>query len=371
MPVIKTVEPARVFPRRRKPLPVAPAAPAPAFDAMSIGARQRNAARQAAVAAPASFDAMSVGARRRNAARQMDGAAPPAPAVAPASFQPASVEARKRNAARGLNAATQAATEDAILHTPQTQDVGQIIGNLTDPNSMLMRQSETEGYKLANRRGLINSTIAVGAAQNEAYKAALPLAQAQLTANTATNSDIRGIAATAAENRKERSFTGGENALERASRESENSKDRASREVISRLDRKSQLAIASMNLDAADRSNLTSALSGWLSNYEQQVADINSNKLLKPEARTAALADLKTRRDAVVKFWSDIYDVDISWPGASDLPAPAGGGPAGGGAPTNPRLNVSPDSPNRGPDGLTNLERLRRDNRRRAARRAA
>ena len=40
----------------------------------------------------------------------------------------------------------------------------------------MMRQARTDGLKQANRRGLMNSSIGIGAAQSEAIKAATPIA---------------------------------------------------------------------------------------------------------------------------------------------------------------------------------------------------
>jgi hypothetical protein len=48
---------------------------------------------------------------------------------------------------------------------------------LMSSDNPLMRQAQTAGLQQANRRGLLNSSIAVGAAQAEAYRTALPIAQ--------------------------------------------------------------------------------------------------------------------------------------------------------------------------------------------------
>lgn len=53
---------------------------------------------------------------------------------------------------------------------------GQLAGILKDPNSPLNIQSQTYGLQSANKRGLLNSSIAVSAAQDAMYKNSLPIA---------------------------------------------------------------------------------------------------------------------------------------------------------------------------------------------------
>ncbi len=57
------------------------------------------------------------------------------------------------------------------------QTVAEQIRQITGSGSPLMQQAETQGLAAANRRGLANSSIAVGAAQDALYKTALPIAQ--------------------------------------------------------------------------------------------------------------------------------------------------------------------------------------------------
>ncbi|MAX33840.1 MAG: hypothetical protein CME72_12335 [Halomonadaceae bacterium] len=57
---------------------------------------------------------------------------------------------------------------------------GTVQGQLTDmlgSNSALMKQSETYGKQQANKRGLLNSSMGVGASQNAMIQNATPIAQ--------------------------------------------------------------------------------------------------------------------------------------------------------------------------------------------------
>lgn len=74
------------------------------------------------------------------------------------------------------------------VNRPTDTVQGQIAG-IIDPNSPLMQQAERRAREQANSRGLINSSIAVGAGQEALYNAALPIAQQD--ANTYTNTRLQ------------------------------------------------------------------------------------------------------------------------------------------------------------------------------------
>jgi hypothetical protein len=79
---------------------------------------------------------------------------------------------------------TQAAnTTDWAVDKPQTVS-GQVEG-LIAKESPLMQQAETRSLQKMNERGLVNSSMAVGAGQSALYDAALPIAQQD--ANTYAN----------------------------------------------------------------------------------------------------------------------------------------------------------------------------------------
>lgn len=93
--------------------------------------------------------------------------------LAPASFNPTATPPM---------AATQ------INVTPEQTVQGQIKG-IIDQNSPLMQQAETRSTQQMNGRGLINSSMAVGAGQAALYDAALPIASADASTYARTASD--------------------------------------------------------------------------------------------------------------------------------------------------------------------------------------
>lgn len=60
--------------------------------------------------------------------------------------------------------------------SPEDDSTANRIAAITSGNSSLMQQARTSGLQAANRRGLGNSSMAVGAAQNEVIRAAAPIA---------------------------------------------------------------------------------------------------------------------------------------------------------------------------------------------------
>lgn len=76
------------------------------------------------------------------------------------------------------------AYDESGMWKPEDDSVETRLTGLMSQNSPLMKQAKTAGMQTAASRGLLNSSIAVGAAQGEAYKVATPIAQ-QDSAQTA------------------------------------------------------------------------------------------------------------------------------------------------------------------------------------------
>lgn len=86
----------------------------------------------------------------------------PTPAPTPAPFSPS--------------------TATVAAFDPATQTVQGQIKGIIDANSPLMQQAETRSLQQSNSRGLINSSMAVGAGQAALYDAAMPIAASDASA---------------------------------------------------------------------------------------------------------------------------------------------------------------------------------------------
>jgi hypothetical protein len=80
---------------------------------------------------------------------------------------------------------------------PAVQDTGVAsrIAALTSEDSPLMKQARTAGLQQANARGVLNSSIAAGASENEAIRAAAPIAQQEATQAQQSNTQRYDLSA--------------------------------------------------------------------------------------------------------------------------------------------------------------------------------
>ncbi len=256
--------------------------------------------------------------------------APPTPAVAPPSNTP------------------------MVSRDPGAQGptISQRIADIVGRGGPLMQMAETQGARLAQRRGLGSSSIAIGAAQNEVFRAAAPIATAegqiastemlQREANrlqeimqtrqlTATEQlQLRDIQNQQYQQGRDITSREGLQGRDIASQQLMQSRDLGSRAGLAQaqreldrhlasLDRETQVRITGMNLDAADRGQVSSLMANYQNTYEQQLAAINDNRYLSGTARAQQIADLRSRRATYLDAISDFYDVDIGWD-STELP---------------------------------------------------
>ena len=100
----------------------------------------------------------------------------------------------------GMSMPTMAAMPaPAAPAVPQYDDsAASQLAKITTSDSPLMKQAASAGLATANRRGLLNSSVAVGASQAETIKAATPIAQADAAVNAQKNLQATANSAAAA-----------------------------------------------------------------------------------------------------------------------------------------------------------------------------
>lgn len=86
------------------------------------------------------------------------------------------------------------ATSSAATWKPEN-DIGARVADLTSQDSAMMRQARTSGMQQANKRGLMNSSMGIGAAQGAAIAAATPIASQESQEATQTRLGLAQIAA--------------------------------------------------------------------------------------------------------------------------------------------------------------------------------
>lgn len=111
-------------------------------------------------------------------------------------------------AAQATTGVAPVAAVDTGQDLPALQDAGVAsrVAALTSEDSPLIKQARTSGLQAANARGVLNSSIGIGAAENEAYRAALPIAQQEAAQAQQTNTQRYDLSAQMARLRAQAGF---------------------------------------------------------------------------------------------------------------------------------------------------------------------
>jgi hypothetical protein len=211
----------------------------------------------------------------------------------------------------GLMTATQAAPVPAQPAMKPTS-VNDALGEFTSRDSPLMQKAQTEGMKLANRRGLLNSSIAAGQATDAALNYAVPLAQQQAAI------------------RSTESLAGQDRALQERLQQKDINYQTSERA----LDRNLQQTLAQWNLDSSDRNAAAQFLYNMETLYNSTVNNIQANTNLSAKDRETQLTSAKNLRDRQLDFVQQMYDVALDWGQARPTTPTTGTGGTGTGTGT-------------------------------------
>lgn len=157
----------------------------------------------------------------------------------------------------------------ALSQIPEAKSTAQLLNDYTSQDSQLMRLSATQGLQAANRRGLLNSSMAVGAAQDSMVKNAVPIASqdAQLQA------DARQKA----------------------------------------LDRATSLTTKDMELKESARTAASNMLVNMEQIYANQFNSIMANDKLSKGTREEMIASARRLRSQQRDFVQQMYDIDLTY----------------------------------------------------------
>ena len=182
---------------------------------------------------------------------------------------------------------------------PEDDTVSTRLTGLLKTDQPLMQQARTTGLQQANKRGLLNSTMAVGAAENEAIKAALPIAIQESGQVAQRNLSAQGFAQTGQ--------------LQTA--------NLASQERVAAADIEARNFIARMNVASHDRELAASAVSAASAQYGTLYAQIEGNQNIPAERRAADLLHILALRDTAFNLIQQLYSVSLDWGQTAAAPA--------------------------------------------------
>lgn len=206
----------------------------------------------------------------------------------------------------GFNAAMPSTVKSPMTAVPsysrRDDSVVNALTRITSKDSPLMRQAETSGLQSANRRGLLNSTMAVKAASDAAYAAAVPIASqegAQASSENLANLDaqtriaLQGMTIDAAD-RQQQNEIGYQTSMKE-------------------LDRSLQEKLAKWNLNSSQQATAAQSVLASQELYNNRINNIMANTNLSAEDRTAYLASAKNFFDIQMDLIQQMFDVSLNW----------------------------------------------------------
>lgn len=231
----------------------------------------------------------------------------------------------------GVTAAT---TTPTNWNVTANQTVAGQLPSILDPNSQLMAQAAAQGNKASNARGLLNSSIGVGAAQDSMLKVALPIAQQDATTNansaqynaTAANSSDQFNAN--ASNTANQFTAAATNTASLANLDSQTkamlqSMQSSTSLATAKLSSETQLQLA--NLDAATKTSLANtensnkqllqtnvSAANLFSQYLTDIANISSSTTMDQSAKDQAAANQLNIMNSSLAAIGAISGLDLS-----------------------------------------------------------
>lgn len=229
--------------------------------------------------------------------------------------------------------------------TAQTNPAN-IAADIMSKDSRLMQAAETRGLQSANRRGLVNSSMAVGASQDAVLDQVVPLASQEAQQRFQDNSDQRNFGFESLLSRQDYEQTGGlaadqfayERDLERmridAARDASaldrdfeltfQDREIGSRFELAEMDADIRRELMTMESDMRDRilraeqalesKNIsTEAYLTARNQHDQRINNIMNNPDLSAEDRVEAIQAENDKLYADVQLIEDMYSIDLSW----------------------------------------------------------
>lgn len=174
---------------------------------------------------------------------------------------------------------------------PEDDSVSTRVTGLLKADSPYLKQARTDAAKTANRRGLLNSSIAAGAGTDAAIRSSLPIASQEAQQIADKNLSAQGF---------------NQNTALQA-------QDIASREKI-----------ATQNIASSEREKSISAIAALENSYTEAFRTIAQNPDLNSEARNQYLDHLGAQRDANFNLVEQVYGIDLEWPSTAAVWPPGG-----------------------------------------------
>ncbi len=225
------------------------------------------------------------------------------------------------NQASTAQASTAAAAAPSV---PADSSVQTQLDRVLDTGGPLLTRARTRAAQTANRRGLLNSAMAVQAGEAAVLDVALPIASQ--TAQQLHQSGLSAEQIEATERLQEREL-GSRSELQAAdigsretiareaitSEETRAAAELASRQAISEAGIASTEKIAASNITAYDLEKATAAIAQFDKSYQEAFQTISQNEKIPAAARDKLLRHLAAVRDSNFNLVEQLYNISLEW----------------------------------------------------------
>jgi len=187
------------------------------------------------------------------------------------------------------------------------------VGKITAQDSPLMQAAKTEGAKLANRRGLLNTSMASGASQDAVIRAALPIASQDAATGAARNAGARAFEYGMAGQERDIAFRSDLFDRDLAGRTYLQGQEFDFNRGENALNRDLQERLTSWQLDSSDRNAAGQFLTNMENMFQNQFNQIMANTSLSAIDRTSFLESARNMRDIQLQFVEQLFSIELDW----------------------------------------------------------
>lgn len=203
------------------------------------------------------------------------------------------------------------------IASPPPAGVADRLADLLNPNSDYMRRARSRGLMTANRRGLLNSTMAGEAAEAAALDAALPIAASDAEIANSQYMQGRQIASDQFMQERDISLQKWLQASDSELQLAIQNNDISSRHWIAQLDADTRTQIANLQVGASDREKIGAMIATVQSNYTSMYNNILNNPDLPADQRAAELQHIENVLQNGISLIEQSYGVDLVWTGSA------------------------------------------------------
>lgn len=201
------------------------------------------------------------------------------------------------------------ATPTATTPQPKAPTLSDRLQSLLDSDSPYLERARLRGRQFANRRGLLNSSIAAEAAEAAALDAALPIAQGDVESQErALDRELSKLLQERDNNvrilMQNRGFD-----FESAQREA----DRQFQRSITLLQQRFQSTQLDLDRTAARRNALNASIRAIEAEYQRNINLLSQNQAIPVEERRRLEEHYAFLRDSQMRALNGIYGVDLTW----------------------------------------------------------